>query len=158
MTTTQAKPWTPPKLAAPLTAALTALSLSLSVESDFSADGDEAEAGSESPDLAEVITALTLTTPGRAVFRYKTTQAQSGVRSDTTADRPATSCADRPCFPSVQCDVTVDGGFHCGRCPAGYIGDGRACRGMSPGQEHVWLILTQRTFIKHLCCAPCLCV
>ncbi|XP_076013749.1 von Willebrand factor D and EGF domain-containing protein isoform X2 [Genypterus blacodes] len=127
MTTTQAKPWTPPKLAVPLTAALTSLSLSLS-ESDFSADGDEAEPGSESLDLLEVIPALTLTTQGRAAYGYRPTQAQSGVRSGTTADRPARSCADRPCFPGVLCDAAVDGGFSCGRCPAGYTGDGRACR------------------------------
>ncbi|XP_074520455.1 von Willebrand factor D and EGF domain-containing protein [Halichoeres trimaculatus] len=86
----------------PLTAALTALSYSLS-ESDFSADGDEAEP--EGP-------ALTFTTPGRT----------------HPHPQPATACADRPCFPGVQCDPDQDGGFRCGRCPVGYIGDGRSCR------------------------------
>ncbi|KAK2857120.1 hypothetical protein Q5P01_005855 [Channa striata] len=39
-----------------------------------------------------------------------------------------TTCAERPCFPAVQCEPTVDGGFRCGRCPVGYTGDGQACR------------------------------
>ncbi|KAM7365746.1 hypothetical protein PAMP_016658 [Pampus punctatissimus] len=127
---TQAKPWTPPRPVLPLTAALTALSYSLS-ESEFSADGDETEPGSEGPEIPAVIPALTLTTPGRTVYSatlQRATAIQPGVRSATTAGKRVMSCADRPCFPGVQCEPDIDGGFHCGRCPVGYTGDGRACR------------------------------
>uniref|UniRef100_UPI003AABE1F2 von Willebrand factor D and EGF domain-containing protein n=1 Tax=Centroberyx gerrardi TaxID=166262 RepID=UPI003AABE1F2 len=122
--TAQAKPWTPPKPALPLTAALTALSYSLP-ESEFSADGDVAEPGSEVPEPPQIEPALTLTTAGRRrVYGSPLHRATSGA----AAARPATSCADRPCFPGVQCEPARDGGFRCGRCPVGYTGDGRACR------------------------------
>ncbi|KAM4601676.1 LOW QUALITY PROTEIN: von Willebrand factor D and EGF domain-containing protein [Polymixia lowei] len=130
VSTPRAKPWTPPKPAPPLTAALTALSYSLS-ESEFSADGDVAEPGSESPGFVEIVPALTLTTAGRRVHGYplhRAASVQPGARSGVTAARPQTSCADRPCFPGVQCEPARGAGFRCGRCPAGYTGDGRACR------------------------------
>ncbi|XP_067439212.1 von Willebrand factor D and EGF domain-containing protein isoform X2 [Thunnus thynnus] len=130
LASTQVKPWTPPRSALPLTAALTALSYSLS-ESEYSADGDETEPGSEDPELPPVIPALTLTTPGKTVYSsplQRATPIQPGVRSATTAEKHMMSCADRPCFPGVQCEPAMDGGFHCGRCPVGYTGDGRACR------------------------------
>ncbi|XP_069019839.1 von Willebrand factor D and EGF domain-containing protein [Embiotoca jacksoni] len=124
---TQAKPWTPPRHTLPLTAALTALSYSPS-ESEFSADGDEDEPGSEMPQTQPV---LTLTTPGRTVHSSPAQRASSvrpWFRSGTTADRHLRTCADRPCFPGVQCEPAGDGGFRCGRCPVGYTGDGRACQ------------------------------
>ncbi|KAM6958041.1 von Willebrand factor D and EGF domain-containing protein [Tautogolabrus adspersus] len=128
---TQAKPWTPQKPVLPLTAALTALSYSLS-ESEFSADGDEAEPGSEGPEMLHIFPALTFATPGKTVYSssqpQRATSVPPGVRSATTAGKQLTTCADRPCFPGVQCEPAVDGGFSCGRCPAGYIGDGRLCR------------------------------
>ncbi|KAF7647992.1 hypothetical protein LDENG_00163670, partial [Lucifuga dentata] len=94
---------------------------------DFSADGDVLE----SPDPPQIIPALSLTTPGRMAYSpplHKTTSVLSRVRSGTTVDRPAMSCAERPCFPGVQCEAAVGVGFHCGRCPVGYTGDGQACR------------------------------
>ncbi|XP_049426100.1 von Willebrand factor D and EGF domain-containing protein isoform X1 [Epinephelus fuscoguttatus] len=130
MVSTHAKPWTPPRHAFPLTAALTALSYSLS-ESEFSADGDEGETRSEGPDLPQVVPALPLTTPAKTAYSsplQRATSIQPGFRSGTTADKHATTCADRPCFPGVPCEPTVDEGFRCGRCPVGYTGDGRACR------------------------------
>lgn len=128
---THAKPRTPPRPAFPLTAALTALSYSLP-ESESSADGDEAEPGSEEPETAP---ALTFTTPSKTAYSSplrRATSIQAAVRSGTTADKHATTCADRPCFAGVPCEPTTDEGFHCGRCPGGYTGDGRACRGTAP--------------------------
>ncbi|XP_073318213.1 von Willebrand factor D and EGF domain-containing protein [Pagrus major] len=126
---TQSKPWTPPRPALPLTAALTALSYSLS-ESEFSADGDEAEPGSEGSEILQVVPALTFTAPGKTVYSspllQKTTSFQPVDRTGTTVH--VTTCADRPCFPGVLCEPVMDGGYHCGRCPVGYTGDGRACR------------------------------
>lgn len=37
------------------------------------------------------------------------------------------SCRDRPCFPGVAC-TDVSGGYRCGPCPRGFIGDGIICR------------------------------
>lgn len=130
---THAKPWTPARPAVPLTAALTALSYSLS-DLEFSADGDETEPGSEGPEVPQMVPVLTFTTPGKTVYSFplqRATSSQPGARSGTTSDKHMTTCADRPCFPGVQCEALMDGGFHCGRCPVGYTGDGRACRGMN---------------------------
>ncbi|KAG7503824.1 von Willebrand factor D and EGF domain-containing protein-like [Solea senegalensis] len=131
LASTKAKPWTPPRPVLPLTAALTALSHSLS-EFEFSADGDEPEAFSEGPEMIRLIPALTFTTPGRTIYSsvmQRATSVQPGVRTvaATTGTR-ATTCADLPCFPGVQCEPAADGGFGCGRCPVGYTGDGVACR------------------------------
>ncbi|CAJ1087684.1 von Willebrand factor D and EGF domain-containing protein [Xyrichtys novacula] len=131
LTSAQAKPWTPQKPVLPLTAAFTALSYSLS-ESEFSADGDEAETGSQDPEMLDVFPALTFTTPGKtgsgSTVLQRATSIPTWVKSATTAEKHVLSCADRPCFPGVQCEPAVDGGFSCGRCPVGYIGDGRVCR------------------------------
>ncbi|XP_026157027.1 von Willebrand factor D and EGF domain-containing protein isoform X3 [Mastacembelus armatus] len=124
-TSTQVKHWTPLRPAPPLTAALTALSHSLP-ESEFSADGDEAEPGSE--EMPQMVPVLNVTTPGRTVYSspfQRATSIQPGVRTTVTQ---VMTCTDRPCFPGVQCEPVIDGGFRCGRCPAGYTGDGRACR------------------------------
>lgn len=132
LASTQAKPWTPPRPALPLTAALTALSYSLS-ESEFSADGDEAEPGAGGPETPHIFPALTFTLPVKSMYSssllQRPTTTHPGGRSGTTADKHVMSCADRPCFPGVLCEPAVDGGFLCGRCPVGYTGDGRACRG-----------------------------
>ncbi|KAE8278246.1 von Willebrand factor D and EGF domain-containing protein Precursor [Larimichthys crocea] len=93
--------WTRPRPALPLTAALTALSYSLS-ESEFSADGDEAEPGSEVPEMLHVVPALTFTTPGKTIYSssmlQRVTAIQPGDRSATTAEKQVTTCADRPVF------------------------------------------------------------
>lgn len=131
---THVKSWTPARPSLPLTAALTALSYSLS-ELEFSADGDEAEPRSEGPEMPQMVPALTFTTPGKTVYNtplQRATFSQPEVRSGTTAGKHKTTCADRPCFPGVQCELATDGGFRCGRCPVGYTGDGRACRGTNP--------------------------
>ncbi|KAM3585407.1 uncharacterized protein V6R79_017039 [Siganus canaliculatus] len=124
LASTQAKPWTPPRPALPLTAALTALSYSLS-ESEFSADGDEAEPGPEGPEVLDMVPPLTLTTPAKTLYSSSFLQRRT---STQPGDGTSSTCADRPCFPGVLCEPTTDGGFRCGRCPVGYIGDGRACR------------------------------
>ncbi|KAL4635598.1 von Willebrand factor D and EGF domain-containing protein-like [Arapaima gigas] len=38
------------------------------------------------------------------------------------------SCPQTPCFQGVPCEPVPSGGFRCGRCPFGYVGDGRVCR------------------------------
>ncbi|XP_053272795.1 von Willebrand factor D and EGF domain-containing protein [Pleuronectes platessa] len=125
---THAKPWTRPRPVLPLTAALTALSYSLS-ETEFSADGDEDESGLEGSEITQMVPALTFPTPGKIGFPIqRATSVQPGVRSEQTTHKHVTTCASMPCFPGVQCDPAVDGGFSCGRCPVGYTGDGRACR------------------------------
>ncbi|KAM9835994.1 von Willebrand factor D and EGF domain-containing protein [Aulostomus maculatus] len=124
LASSRAKPWTPPRPAVPLTAALSALSYSLS-ESEFSADGDGVESEPESSE--PIVSALTLTTPGRADLQ-RPASVRPGFRGATAAWRPGESCADRPCFPGVPCEPTLDGGFRCGRCPFGYVGNGRTCR------------------------------
>ncbi|XP_042075813.1 von Willebrand factor D and EGF domain-containing protein isoform X2 [Haplochromis burtoni] len=126
LTSTQTKPWTPPRPALPLTAALTSLSYSLS-ESEFSADGDETEPGSEMPKIVPV---LTLTTPDKVYssLAQRSTSSQSSTGSGTLADEHLMACAERPCFPGVQCEPAKDGGFRCGRCPVGYTGNGHTCK------------------------------
>lgn len=54
---------------------------------------------------------------------------------ERTAGSPGVACADRPCFPGVPCEPSAVGGLRCGRCPAGYVGDGRACRGGTRASE-----------------------
>ncbi|XP_019957821.2 von Willebrand factor D and EGF domain-containing protein [Paralichthys olivaceus] len=130
LASTQAKPWTRPRPVLPLTAALTALSFSLS-ETEFSSDGDESESGLEGSEMPQVVQALTFATPGKTGYSsplQRATSVQPGVWSGQTTGKHVTTCANMPCFPGVQCEPAVDGGFSCGRCPVGYTGDGQVCR------------------------------
>lgn len=143
---TQARPWTPPQPALPLTAALTALSYSLA-ELEFSADGDEAELGPEVTEIPDAVPTLPLTTPGKTVKvllqRPRTVQPRDW--SGTTANNHMTTCDDQPCFPGVPCQHAADGGLRCGRCPVGYTGDGQTCRGMafhSLSRRQFWMKVT----------------
>lgn len=141
LTSSQSKPWTPPRPVRPLTAALSALTYSLS-ESEFSADGDEAEPAPEAPAVLHEVAPSTFSTPGRTIqgghLLHRPTTVHPGGRRGPTADRHVTTCADRPCFPGVHCEPHVDGGFRCGRCPVGYTGDGQACRGKSRPSLHMF--------------------
>ncbi|CAB1328017.1 unnamed protein product, partial [Coregonus sp. 'balchen'] len=141
---TLTKPWTLPKAVAPLTAALSSFTYSLS-EYEFSADGALTGPGSDPSDPPDhpqdTQPSLTLTTPARRdhhtspltppLHRATSPHLHRGTRiSNTVAverERPLT-CADMPCFPGVPCEPNRDGGFHCGGCPLGYTGDGRTCR------------------------------
>uniref|UniRef100_A0A3B4EI62 Uncharacterized protein n=1 Tax=Pygocentrus nattereri TaxID=42514 RepID=A0A3B4EI62_PYGNA len=112
----------------PLTAALTAVTFALS-ESEFSADGDLGVRLEAVRDPQLLIQAA-FPTVGR-----QTRPADLGVRSSVQhirslvpaqlKDRKVT-CGDVTCFPGVQC--VGEGSLRCGRCPLGYIGDGRSCR------------------------------
>ncbi|XP_067117076.1 von Willebrand factor D and EGF domain-containing protein [Osmerus mordax] len=129
---TLTRPWTPPKAVAPLTAALTAFSYSLS-EAEFSADGDLTGPDSDPPDPPQPQPALTLTTPARRVtlpghYTSALHRVSPPFPRTSVTERWPLSCADLPCFPGVQCETTKDGRFRCGRCPLGYTGDGQACR------------------------------
>jgi len=174
--TTPAKPWSPPRPAAPLTAALTVvLSYAAAPESlsEFSADGDVPEEERHQPpegwptrttlptaDTRAFITSSSSSGVRAAGARYlpllpgpppsnatdaaaAAASSSSSVPSATTrgvvgGGAARTSCGDLRCHPGVPCEPAgvVNGGgggggrgFRCGRCPPGYIGDGRTCRG-----------------------------
>ncbi|KAM9820353.1 von Willebrand factor D and EGF domain-containing protein [Neosynchiropus ocellatus] len=125
LTSTQAKPWSAPRPARPLSSAFTVLSYSLP-EFEFSADGDDVVPGSLGTAALEILATGGRTIPSSSLQRM--TAVQSHVQTSTTARKDKTTCADMPCFPGVPCEPTRDGGFACGRCPVGYTGDGQTCR------------------------------
>ncbi|XP_034642216.1 von Willebrand factor D and EGF domain-containing protein-like [Trachemys scripta elegans] len=53
----------------------------------------------------------------------------SDTHGGRAAVRPITTCANRPCFPGVLCvdRKPPDIGYICGRCPSGFLGNGRFC-------------------------------
>ncbi|XP_015227189.1 PREDICTED: von Willebrand factor D and EGF domain-containing protein-like isoform X1 [Cyprinodon variegatus] len=119
------KSWTPQRPALPLTAALTVLSYSLP-ESELSADGDHLDFSLEDAQTQPepTPTALVRMISSSPLQRPTFTQ----VRNDTAANGHARTCSGKACFPGVQCEPAVGGGSRCGRCPAGYTGDGHNCR------------------------------
>ncbi|MEQ2274967.1 hypothetical protein XENORESO_016941 [Xenotaenia resolanae] len=135
------KSWTPSRPALPLNAALTVLSYASS-ESEFSTDGDEFDLSPEGPQVPQTHPAPTPTTLVKTVsssLLQNPTSSHLHVQSGTTAYGHGTPCSRKPCFPGVQCEEAVGGGFRCGRCPVGYTGDGRTCRELL-SQSHPLLV------------------
>lgn len=127
---TQARTRTPARAALPLTAALGDLSYSLS-KSDLSADGEEAGPVPGVPEMSYMDPAE----PARTVYSLPPppTAVPPKDGSSVIAQDPGVACGERPCFSGVPCELSVGGAFRCGRCPAGYLGDGRTCRGGTRG-------------------------
>ncbi|XP_019622001.1 PREDICTED: von Willebrand factor D and EGF domain-containing protein-like isoform X2 [Branchiostoma belcheri] len=47
-----------------------------------------------------------------------------GINCDVSVNN---KCALEPCFPGVSCVNLQDGGYQCGRCPPGFLGNGFEC-------------------------------
>lgn len=129
------RPWTPPDSQKPLTAALTSLSFSFP-ESEFSADGGlgaRIQDPYETPPLPqESFTYLGEQSQTKILDNQPTLQNgrhQSKSKNVVLLEERSFTCADVPCFPGVHCELAWDGQPRCGRCPLGYTGDGRMCRG-----------------------------
>lgn len=129
------RPWTPPDSQKPLTAALTSLSFSFP-ESEFSADGGLG-AGIQDPYETQPLPLESFTYLGEQsqteiLDNQPTLQNgrhQSKSKNVALLEERSFTCADVPCFPGVHCELAGDGQPRCGRCPLGYTGDGRMCRG-----------------------------
>lgn len=134
VTITRSRPWTPPDNQQPLTSALTSLSFFL--ESEFSADGGLG-AGIQDPYETQPLPQETFTYLGeqshtQSLDNQLTLQNhkhQSKSRNVVLLEERTFTCADVPCFPGVHCELADDGQPKCRRCPLGYTGDGRMCRG-----------------------------
>ncbi|XP_064165869.1 von Willebrand factor D and EGF domain-containing protein [Anguilla rostrata] len=105
-------------------------------ESEFSADGDE-----DGPSDPLPVRPFpypyphSYTTPMRRVSGSAFSSAPSlpspyipRVSDALVSVETILTCAHMPCFPGVPCSPRGETGFSCGRCPPGYIGDGRSCR------------------------------
>ncbi|KAJ8253145.1 hypothetical protein GJAV_G00209620 [Gymnothorax javanicus] len=118
-------------LTAPLTAAAHSLSTHIVADPEFSAEG-AVDVASEPP---PVWTYPRTTAPRGRVTGSGSSSAPSLLSPNTV---PISSmavsmetnhtCAHMPCFPGVPCLPQSQGGFRCGRCPLGYVGDGQSCR------------------------------
>ncbi|CAH1253081.1 VWDE [Branchiostoma lanceolatum] len=64
-----------------------------------------------------------------------------GTRCDVSVTN---RCALDPCFTEVSCINLEDGGFLCGRCPSGYVGNGYVCEDIDECKSGVHACL-------HLC-------
>lgn len=134
-TITRSRPLTPPDNQQPLTAALTSLSFSFS-ETEFSADGGIG-AGIQDPYETQPLPQGSFTYLGeqsntQSLDNQPTLQNrkhQSKSRNVVLLEERSFTCADVPCFLGVHCELAGDGQPRCGRCPLGYTGDGRMCRG-----------------------------
>lgn len=135
VTITRPRPWTPSDDQKPLTAALTSLSFSLS-ESEFSADGGLG-AGIQDPYETqplpqESFTYLGEQSPTQTLDNQptlKNNRLQSKSKNVVVLEERSFTCANAPCYPGVHCELAEDGQPRCGRCPSGYTGNGRMCRG-----------------------------
>lgn len=132
---TMSRPWTPPDAQRPLTAALTSRSLSFS-EAEFSADGSLGT-GIQDPYETQPLSRESFTYLGEQDHTqfvdtqegFQDGRLQGKSRSVVVLEERSFTCADVTCFPGVHCELGGDGKLGCGRCPLGYIGDGRTCRG-----------------------------
>ncbi|XP_077583402.1 von Willebrand factor D and EGF domain-containing protein isoform X1 [Stigmatopora nigra] len=110
---TRTKPWMSLKSAQPLEGTLGTLSYSLPETKSF-ADKLEAE--------------LTWSTPNQSPLLQNASSIYPWISSGVTGKEHSVPCPDRPCFPGVRCNASLDGSLHCGRCPVGFTGDGKTCR------------------------------
>ncbi|XP_057686105.1 von Willebrand factor D and EGF domain-containing protein isoform X1 [Corythoichthys intestinalis] len=110
---TRTKPWISLKPAQPLMGTFGTLSYSLPETGSF-ADKEEAT--------------MTLSTPNHIPLVQKASSIHTWFSSGVTSKKNLVPCADRPCFPGVLCNASLDGSFHCGHCPIGFTGDGKTCR------------------------------
>lgn len=135
VTISRARPWTPPDARRPQTAALTSRSVSFS-EAEFSADGSLGT-GFRDPYETQPLSRESFTYLGEQGHRlfvdtqegFQDGRLQSKSRSVVVLEERSFACADVTCFPGVHCELGADGKLGCGRCPLGYTGDGRTCRG-----------------------------
>ncbi|KAG7467339.1 hypothetical protein MATL_G00152310 [Megalops atlanticus] len=129
-------PQTPPRTELPLTSALTAALSSSSYvlsESEFSADGDVGGPASETADPLPLQTRFVPERRGAEGSSFNVAPSLHShhtpqISNTVLPEEKKVTCADMPCFSGVHCEPTSEGGFRCGRCPFGYIGDGRTCR------------------------------
>ncbi|KAJ3584127.1 hypothetical protein NHX12_014623 [Muraenolepis orangiensis] len=117
----------PPPAAAPLTVRLSYAAPETPEPPEFSADGDVVE-GRRPPEDHPTLS----TFPGRDLLPPLLPVHGSATTRGSVSTRAAPRCGEQPppCHPGVSCQPTGGGGggFLCGRCPAGYTGDGRTCR------------------------------